>query len=402
MKQLFVTALLLALCSPVMAAAEVTPTGQVGLRYRGFFLVDGPDSELYDNRPETDVRLGARMTDPDLLLRADIVVAVGDGRAPSQRWTLLPAFGAADTLHIDTASVGWGFDAIPELEVRIGRAAVPWVHSGLVWDEDVRLPGLHARYVRLGKAGSTLQQLRITPGYLYLSAGGVTPNDEAWAIAGEVGATLALGTAELDVDLGTFHLLGHRHLGRAIARGDVRVGPNTAGFTRNTTPTDADPDALELTQRLGRDGFASRFHLVTVHLELGFDLADDLPGAVALSGVVNLGADGPGADLPLGVVLAFVIGDAAQPGDGEIALEGLFIGADATLDVFNRDVWGTNIAGGGVRAAFVPWTGLTVAFRTLLSVPADKDRRALGQARGELGQGDELAVQIHASTSYAF
>jgi hypothetical protein len=396
--------LALALCVmvPATAAAEVVPIGQLGVRYRGFFLVDGPDSELYDNRPETDVRLGASVRDPDLLLRADVVVAVGDGKSPSQRWSLLPAYGASDTVHIDTAALTWGLDALPDLEFQVGRAGVPWVHTGLVWDEDVRLPAVTAQYVREGRQDATVEQLRASPGYLYLSPGGVTPNDEVWAVAGELGATLALGESTLDIDLGTFHLFGHKQLGRAIARGEVRVGPNPGGFTRNTTPTDADPEALELTQRLVKDGLASRYHLITLNLRFRFELAEEIPGAVQLETVVNAGAADPGADLPFGVVLAFVVGEAARPGQGEVAIEGVYIGADATLDVFNRDVWGTNVAGGGLRASFLPWEGLTIGFRTFLSVPIDQDLRGIGQGRGELGQGDEVAVQVHASSVYAF
>lgn len=406
-RRLEVTRTLLAIVTicvfaPSLAQAQVTPVGQLGVRYRGFFLADGPDSEIYDNRPESDVRLGARLVDRDLSLRADLVLAVGDGRSPSQRWTMLPAYGSSDPVHIDTAALAWRIDALPELEIQVGRASVPWVHTGLVWDEDVRLPIVAARYVRDGKPDSSVAQLRFTPAYLYLSSGGARPDDEVWALAGELGATLDFGAVELQLDLGTFNLFGHRHLGRAIARGDVRVGPNTAGFTRNTTPTDAADAQLEPTQRLVHDGLASRFHLVTVHARLEWELTDDVPGALETELVYNAGAADPGADLPLGVALALSVGALRDQGDGEVALEAVYIGADATLDLFNRDIWGTNIAGGGVRAGFVPWAGLTIAFRTLLSVPVDDTLRATGQARGEVGQGDELAVQVHTSATYAF
>lgn len=395
-----VAALLLAL--PATALAQVTPTGQLGLRYRGFFVVDGPESQLYDNRPETDVRLGARLVDRDLLLQADLVVAVGDGGSPTQRWTLVPGFGGSDPVHVDTAALAWGIDAVPDLRFTVGRAAVPWVHRGLVWDEDVRLPMVRADFVRDGKPGDTVDQWRFHPAYIYLSPGTSAPDDEVWAVAGEFGLTVEGDGHSLDLDLGTMHLFGHRQLGRAIARGEVRVGPHTAGFTRNTTPTDAHERELEVTQRLVRDGLASRFHTVNLRLRYAFELTEDTPGALELELVYNAGADAPGDELPLGVVFALIAGEADRPGEGEIALEGVYIGADATLDLFNRDLWGTNVVGGGFRGAFVAWKGLTVAFETLVSLPADDELRALGQARGEVGEGDELAVQIHASAVYGF
>jgi hypothetical protein len=158
----------------------------------------------------------------------------------------------------------------------------------------------------------------------------------------------------------------------------------------------------ELSQRLVEDGLASRYHLVSSRLRLGFSLGEGVPAALELEGVVNAGARGPGARRPLGAVVAFVIGSASRAGRGEVAFEIVAIGADATLDLFSRDLWGTNVVGAGTTAAFVPWQGLTVGFEFFLSEALDPALRTRGQARGEYGGPEATAMQVHLTGEYDF
>ena len=391
---------MLATGSPVCAEGpNLVPVAELGLRYRGYYLVGDDHSGALDNRPEQLVRLGMRGSAPRDLLTAELTLATGDRHRPTFNWTPAGRFGEGAWFNLDTAYVSVAPDPLPELQILVGQVPIPWSHGGLVWDSDVALPGLFLDYD--WSSEGLFSSIRFKPGYVYLFAGEPDPSDEIFVVGGELGTTLALGGVSLDLDLGTFHLFGARDFGRAVAREDIVVGQRPAGFTSNTTDTDSeDPDA-EITKRLVTNGLASEFRLVSTRIAATLDVGDDLPLAVHAHAVLNLGASGPGDGHNLAFESGVKVGEARRPGLGEVALLGLYIEADAVLDAFNRDTYSTNLTGVGVRGALMALDGLTIGFDALWSWQVEERLRGFGDGRGELEGTAAQAIQMHLSGRYA-
>lgn len=386
------------------AQTRVSPVAELGLRYRSVALLEGDDSERLASRPEVAFRLGARLETPSELWRAQLSVRSGDPGSANFHFAEFGQFANAQGVSLDEAWMATSLTPAPALSFVAGQWAPPWRRGGLVWDDDVRLPGVWVHYDRDGDEGALWANARMNVGVAYLSANQPQSGDEITMLGVELGATWALEGPTLTVDLGYFDLFGARRFGRGLARGDVRVGARPRGFTANTTDTDATAGAdAELTRRLVVDGLASDFNMLRARAALRFELAESLPLILDVHGVVNLGASGPGEGHGLGGELGLQLGEAQAAGQGQVRLSGVMLGADAVLDAFNSDMLGTNVLAGRLCAAMVIFQDVSLGFEGQLSVQADDALRGLGDGRGEpLAGGDLTAAQLHVfvQTSY--
>jgi hypothetical protein len=382
-------------------AAQIDAGGEVGVRYRGVFLLEGSPDERLANRLESLARLRVGWRDAARGLEAQAQVATGDPRSLSSSWSTMGAWGAAPPVSLERAWAALSPEGLPARLV-VGRWAAPWVREGLVWGPDVELPGLLLE-VDLIDAGPVWERLRLNPAAAYLSAGLPRLEDEVWLVGGELEGRWRLGTSHLSGSLGYMGVNGARRLGRALARGDARVGLRPAGFTANTTDSDAavDPES-ELTRRLVINGLASRFQVLSLWLSWEAPLWEALPLRLSAQGAWNLGARGAGAGEGLAGVLAARLGEGARAGEGALTLRGVWIEADAVLDLFNRELYGTNLKGVGLEGALVVVEGWSLGFEGLLSWRARARLRGLGSGRLEPGGAQGAAWQLHVVTGYVF
>ena len=384
------------------ASAQVSPEGEVGLRHRGVIVNQGQQADLLASGLEIAFRLGITARAPGDLIEATLGLRSGDPAAPSTPWADFGRFGNAQPVHLDVASLSIAPAPLPELRLVAGQRRTPWSAFSLVWDEDVALPGVWLDYRPDADPDALLARLRFNLGAACLFSGDPEPADNVWLLGAALGLDLDLDGAALSLDLGAFHLFGNQRLGRASARGDLKVGARPAGFTANTTPSDADDPQAELTRRLIVDGLASEFDVLTLKAAFTLGQRDDTPLILDLQIALNLGAAGPGRDQALGLRAGLQFGRADTPGQGQIRLDGVMIGADATLDAFNPDLLGTNILGVGLSSALCAFEGLTLGFESLLSAQLDPDLRGLGDARGEPSPGAPDALQLLVTTRYVF
>jgi hypothetical protein len=383
---------------PAWAEDGIWPEADLALRYRGVFLTQGSPNELMANGLEQSAHLGflGRWDG----VQGELRLSTGDPRAASTDFEPFGRFAQGAGLSLERAWVSLGEDDDEGASLIMGQWPMPWAGAGLVWDEDVDLPGFRfAWFERLN--GDDIQRLGVDAGVAILSTGAPDSGDEVYLWGGQLGASFELDWDQhLTIELGYFGLNGARRLGRAIARGDLLVGLRPEGFTANTTDTDAqDPDA-ELTQRLIVEGLASRYHVLQAHLVWLFD-EDDLPLQAELEVATNVGARGPGNGQNLALSLGATLGDASRDGEGEITLRGLLIGADATLDAFNRDLYGTNLVGGELTAKLRLWGGFVLGFEHLIGTRLNDELRGLGSGRLEPG-ADGLSIQLHVTASWGF
>lgn len=393
----------LALCllaDLAQAQVQLAPGGAVGLRHRAVVLTQGSPDERQANRLESLAQARLDAQSPDGALKAQLRLSTGDPGALSSPWSSLSRYGAAASVSLDRAWASARLDALP-LELTVGQWQAPWARDGLLWDRDVDLPGALLT-LDLSPAQGSLKELVFNPGLVYLAGGSPEFQDEVWLYAGEARALWAWEERSLELALGCMGVNSSRRLGRAIARGDLSVGLRPKGFTANTTDTDAQDPEAELTRRLVRHGLASAFHVVSLWAAWQTPLAQALPLRLHLQGAVNLGADGPGQDQRWAAELGARLGEARQAGDGQVTLRGLWIQADAVLDVFNRELYGTNLTGVGLDASLMALQGWTVGFESVLGWRADPALRGLGAGRAEPGGAQGASVQLHVVTQYEF
>jgi hypothetical protein len=309
-------------------------------------------------------------------------------------------YGAAPQVSLDRAWASARLESLP-LEVTVGQWGAPWARDGLIWDRDVDLPGLLLA-VDLSPQEGSLKELVINPGLAYLAGGSPEFQDELWLYAGEARALWSWPDQTLELALGYVGVNSSRRLGRAIGRGDLLVGQRPAGFTANTTDSDAQDPEAELTRRLARNGLASAFHVVSLWAAWRAPLAEALPLRLHLQGAVNLGADGPGRGQRWAAELGARLGQADQAGQGEVTLRGLWIQADAVLDAFNRELYGTNLVGAGLDASLMAVQGWSIGFESVVGRRAQESLRGLGSGRAEPGGASGASVQLHVVTKYEF
>ncbi len=385
---------------------EVKVVGEVGLRHE--VLVVGQDGEeaalgeeVLRNRPEATARVAVRGESEGGGLVGEVGLRTGPAGSPTDGWVGLAGLGALEGVVLDRVWLGGRLEGVEELEVRLGRTPLPWTRTGLVWDEDVTLPGALVHYKREGRG--VWRRAEASVAGLYLGTGSPEVEDEVVMWAGDVGATWGLGrSVEVSAEVGYFDLVGRRKLGQAIAGDQVRVGRRKGGFTTNTTDTDAATPKAELTQRLAYDGLGSDFNVLTGYASVRWEAARWLPlrgfGHVAW----NAGAKGAGEEQALGWVAGVQAGEAVKPGRGEVRVQWVHIAADATLAVYNKDAWLTNLAGWEVDARFVAWGGLYVGFEGIVSWQVAPELRGFGDDRGEPGFSDPTAVRARAVTGWKF
>ena len=240
-------------------------------------------------------------------------------------------------------------------------------------------------------------------GVIELNSGVPVEDDDIVLAGADLGATWGLGrSVTLQTDLGYVGLWGRRRLGRAVARGDVRVGQQRAGFTTNTTDTDATTPRAEPTQRLILDGLASDFDVLSAYVALRVGASELFPVTAFGHVAWNLGASGPGEGNALGLVAGVRVGDDAIAGQTAVTLRGLYIEADAALAPLNDDALLTNLEGLAIEASFGAFEGLKFAFDALYSLQVDPDLRGFGDDRGEPGSNDPAAVRLRLSSTWSF
>ncbi len=390
---------------PSAAAAQaikVEPTAELALRYRGVFLFAGNSSDKLASGPEQAFRLGVNAASPGEFIKARLALRSGDVTAANTPWAPLGTFASDGRLvSLDEAWISSAVSMAPELQLVVGQWAAPWRRGGLVWDDDVRLPGLWVDYLR-EEDGGTWARAHFNAGVGYLSAGQPDGGDETYILGIETGASWALGSVQVSVDLGYFDVVGHRRLGRGIARGDLRVGLRPVGFTANTTDTDDTQAQEEITRRLVNDGLASDFTVLRLRLEVSTPLAEAMELIFDVHAAHNLGASGPGSDHATALEAGLQLGRADVVGQGQVRLVGVMIGSDAVLDAFNNDMYGTNLVGGGVSGALMLFEGMRLGFEGLYSEQLEGTLRGLGDGRGEPLSGDPQAFQLHVTVNYAF
>jgi len=293
--------------------------------------------------------------------------------------------------------------AVPELSLTVGIAPVPWRRTGLLWDEDLTLPLAVVAWDQQRSGRAVVRRTHGSVGVIELNSGVPVEDDDIVLAGADLGATWGLGrSVTLQTDLGYVGLWGRRRLGRAVARGDVRVGQQRAGFTTNTTDTDATTPRAEPTQRLILDGLASDFDVLSAYVALRVGASELFPVTAFGHVAWNLGASGPGEGNALGLVAGVRVGDDAIAGQTAVTLRGLYIEADAALAPLNDDALLTNLEGLAIEASFGAFEGLKFAFDALYSLQVDPDLRGFGDDRGEPGSNDPAAVRLRLSSTWSF
>jgi hypothetical protein len=385
---------------------ELKPTGRVGLRHEVLTVGDGDSdqeagTEVLRNRPEASFALGVQGALLEGALKGELRLRSGPSKSPSDGWVPLATLGSLEGVYMDRAWLGGSLVGLPELELRLGRTPLPWTRTGLVWDPDVTLPGAVVQYAR--ESRGVWRRAALSLAGLYLGTGDPESEDELAMWAGDVGATWGIGRSlQIEASLGYFDLVGRRKLGQAIAADQVRVGRRKAGFTTNTTDTDATTPTLDISQRLAYDGLGSDFNVVTGYLSARWEAARWLPLSLFGQLAWNAGARGLGEDNDLGWVAGLRVGEATAPGRGELVVQRLYIEADATLALYNKDAWLTNAQGWEVNARFIAWEGLYVGFEGMLTWQVDPMLRGFGDDRGEAEVADPTAVRVRAVTGWDF
>lgn len=376
------------LWSSAAVAGEFVPEGSIGFRHRDVVLPHAVGLQQLAGRPEARVSLGFSWAGKQGVSAA-FGLRTGDPRRLNAPWSELGSFGASPDVSLYRAWFGFSPDVLPEVGIKLGYQDLPWSRGGLIWDRDLALPG-----ASLSWNGDTFEG---SAALWYLATQSASFDDETLGYGGRA----AWKGSRFRLDAGYFGLQGARRLGRAVARGDVLVGLRPAGFSANTTDTDDTLGAnRELTQRLVHDGFASDFHLVDLAASVHFALWEGMPSELQTHLVYNLGAD----DDALGAEVRWTLGESEKLGEAELGLRGVWLESDAVLDLFNEDLYGTNLVGGGISGSFHALQGLHVGFESLIGTRIDKNARGLGDGRGEprLPGKDPLSIQVHTEVSYAF
>lgn len=391
----------------VALGADLVPYGHVGLRQEVLVAWDDvggkTDADLLQSRPEVAFGLGVRALALDDTLEANLRVSSAPTDAPTDRWLAAAESGTSRAVGVDRAYLGGTLSAMPELSLTVGLAPVPWRQTGMLWDEDLSLPLAMVRYERIGVGSARFARSHASIAGLLLRSGSPSKDDDQAMLAGATGMTVRLSrTWSLQTDVGYYGLWGERRLGRAIARGEVRVGQQHPGFTTNTTDTDATTPRLEPTQRLIVDGLGSRFHVLSGYAAVRWSGSELLPASVFGHVAWNAGARGVGEEQALGVVLGASVGDASVPGQMALTARWMRIEADAALALLADDALLTNVTGAGLEVVFGAFEGLNLGFDALYTLQVDPELRGLGDDRGELGSEDPAALRLRVFSTWTF
>ena len=395
------------LASGAAGAVDLDPFGRVDLRYHGWFVFDddfegAARSEDLISRPESRVRLGLRLPSSPEGMEAEVSVVTGDPSVLATQWQPLGALDDPRTISLERAWFGARPDVLPELRVRLGRAPIPWARTGLLWEPQVTLPGLWVDYTHDDPQDPDALRVRVNGGLAYLIADGPNIRDESTLLGAQVAAELPMGSGLLEVALGYFDLSGATFVGQAIGREEAVVAQRPAGFTSNTTDSDAEDAEAELSQRLVEDGLASDFNLISLDGQVTLDLLEHMPLSLRAHVTWNVGASGPGGDQALGLLGGVGLGELERPGRGRVRVHYLRIAADAALDLLNREHYGTNVEGVEVTGDLVVAQGWTIGFVSLYSWQVEPALRGLGDGRGEPIPGDPSSLRTLVNTGYAF
>jgi len=227
-----------------------------------------------------------------------------------------------------------------ELRLQAGRFNYPFELTQLVFDNDLYLPGVFAQYQYETTGNGPWDQLGFAVFGAQLHDGNDDPGSASRLVSARLDSCWRWHNCfRLDAALSYHNITDVDTIGRAVAKGDWRVG-GIAGQGETTNYT-------------GNTGaLSSNYRLADAWLEAEWWSDSDWPLSIELEYVRNMGAKGTGGTRDTAYYACCEIGRNGDPGDWQFGVERIYIEPEAVLAAVNRGSYGTNYRATWLTASY--------------------------------------------------
>ncbi len=392
---------------------RITLSGDVRMRYEGrFFPSDNPDNVFFDindindaggvdaagrdslvntvddrHRLRTRARLRLTMA-PAEGVEVGVRLLTGNEGNPVSANQTMGNFGRKWASSFDLAYINYRTPA-GGLELSGGRFSNPWLHTNLIWDNDMTFEGVNASYFPLRsvddmsprwdpyiKLGAfPLQEINqaVLPGDVF-----EPPNDDKWLYAAQLGNSFSFSEdSRLQLALTYYYFDGVLGEDNAVNQDgrDATASPfyQFGNTLQNIALADDGGSQRELF------ALASEFELANLTMRYDYTGFEKHRMSVIADGVVNLAFDGDDIqsrigegfvvpDRDTGYQLGFEFGTKSMSrwGDWRTTLQYRYLEGDAVLDAFtdsNFLLGGTNAKGYVLRGEMYLTDRVSLALR---------------------------------------
>lgn len=378
---------------------HIQPFGSIGVRYHGFYYIDPgfnngvnfKGKNVQFSRGDAQMRLGVKgevVPGLNYLVR----LSMADPNKPSSGWPQFGDFFNRKPIEVDRYYLDWRPPSASWFHGLVGKFQNPIQQTQLVWDSDVGISGVMADidFAQMAK-NDFVKKASVGPLFYYLSSGTGELSSNVYAVGGALQSQFAV-TKAFNFIFNLAYYDYHNADGIAQAEGNSTIqGPQGNQQTSNLTPLGPVLPGVATANTLIGQGFASDFNLINPYVEMNGNAP--IPWKIYVDQVYNFGAAGPGRGHNYGVYAGTKIGGTGQQWSPWVQYDYYWIEADATLDVYSEDEFGTNATGHRIGAGITLAKNVNLLTTCTFFKEVDPRLRGFGDTLGSLIPGINVPIQ---------